>query len=118
MSATTTATGRKLSENMDIAGKGILITGGTTGIGRATALLLAEHGARVFAFGRHQDELNDAMSDLRKVSEEVFGITADVTKSEDIERVFTQAERELKTIDILVNNAALAADDVTSTSYD
>jgi len=118
MSATTTAAGRKASENVDIAGKGILITGGTTGIGRATALLLAEHGARVFTFGRHQDELNDAMNDLRKVGGEVFGITADVTKREDVERIFSEAERGLKTIDILVNNAALAADDVADTSFE
>src|SRR4051812_42572669 len=118
MSATTTAAGRKLSESTDIAGKGILITGGTTGIGRATALLLAERGARVFIFGRHQDELNDAMNDLRQVGDEVFGITADVTKREDIERIFSEAERELKTIDIVVNNAALAADGAADTSYE
>src|SRR3954468_9455397 len=118
MSATTTAAGRKASENVDIARKGILITGGTTGIGRATALLLAGQGARVFTFGRHQEELNDAMNDLRSVGGEVFGITADVTKREDVERIFSEAERELKTIDILVNNAALAADDVTDTSFE
>jgi len=118
MDATNTLVGRKASENVDIAGKGILITGGTTGIGRATALLLAEHGARVFTFGRHQDELNDAMNDLRKVGGEVFGITADVTKREDVERIFSEAERGLKTIDILVNNAALAADDVADTSFE
>lgn len=118
MGATKTATARKLTENVDIAGRGILITGGTTGIGRATALLLAEHGARVFIFGRHQEELNDAMNDLRQAGDQVFGITADVTKREDIERILTEAKEELKTIDILVNNAALAADAVLDTSYE
>src|ERR1051325_4554600 len=112
MAATKTASRGNASETQEIAGKGILITGGTTGVGRATALLLAEQGAKVFIFGRHQDELNDAMTDLRQVGDEVFGITADVTKREDIERVFSEAESELKTIDILVNNAALAADAV------
>jgi len=118
MAATQSATARKANDNVEIAGKGILITGGTTGIGRATALLLAEQGAKVFIFGRHQDELNDAMNDLRQAGDEVFGITADVTKREDIERIFNEAEKELKTLDILVNNAALAADAVADTSYE
>src|SRR3954447_25498801 len=95
-------------ETEDVAGKGILITGGTTGIGRAAALLLASRGARVLVFGRHQDELNDAMNDLQEVSDEVYGLTADTTKQEDIRRVFAEAERALEHIDVLVNNAALA----------
>src|SRR3954465_2199490 len=118
MAATQSATARKANDNVEIAGKGILITGGTTGIVRATALLLAEKGTEVFIFGRHQDELNDAMNDLRKVGGQVFGITADVSKREDIERIFNEAEKELKRLDILVNNAALAADAVADTSYE
>src|SRR3954470_17365930 len=118
MAATQSATARKANDDVEIAGKGILITGGTTGIGRATALLLAEQGAKVFIFGRHQDELNDAMNDLRQAGDEVFGITADVTKREDIELIFNEAEKELKTLDILVNNAALAADAVADTAYE
>jgi NADP-dependent 3-hydroxy acid dehydrogenase YdfG len=104
-------------ECQDVAGKGIVVTGGTTGIGRAAALLLASHGARILVFGRHQAELNDALQDLQKVSDDVHGLTADVTNPEDIERVFTEAERKLDSIDVLVNNAALAADSVVEGDY-
>jgi NADP-dependent 3-hydroxy acid dehydrogenase YdfG len=100
-----------------VAGKGILITGGTTGIGRAAALLLAAQGARVFIFGRHEPELNDALADLHQVSEDVSGITADVSKQEDINRVFSEAGKQLETIDILINNAALAADSVVDGTF-
>ena len=105
-------------ETEEVAGKGILITGGTTGIGRATALLLASRGARVFIFGRHQEELDDAMNDLRELSDEVHGLTADVTKADDIGRVFAEAERQMERVDVLINNAALAADSVVEGGYD
>jgi NADP-dependent 3-hydroxy acid dehydrogenase YdfG len=45
----------------DLTGKRILVTGGTTGIGRATLLLLAQSGARVLTFGRHRDALDEAL---------------------------------------------------------
>jgi len=105
-------------ETEDIAGKSVVITGGTTGIGRAAALLLASQGARVLVFGRHQNELNDAMNDLRAVSDDAYGITADVTNPENVERVFAEAEQQFGDLDVFINNAALAADDVASTSYD
>src|SRR4051812_19779802 len=100
-----------------IRGKGILVTGGTTGIGRAIALLLASAGARVLTFGRHQDELDDAMADLREVSQEVHGLIADVTASEDIRRVFAEADRTLGRLDVLINNAALGAESIVDGSY-
>ncbi|WP_197490695.1 SDR family oxidoreductase [Planctomyces sp. SH-PL62] len=92
-----------------VAGKAVVVTGGTTGIGRAIALLLAARGARVLVFGRHEPELADAMADLRKAGGEVHGLTADVTKREDVARVFAEADRVLGGLDVLVNNAALGA---------
>jgi NADP-dependent 3-hydroxy acid dehydrogenase YdfG len=102
---------------VEVRGKGIIVTGGTTGIGRATALLLASARARVLVFGRHEDELNDALKDLRAVSDEVYGISADVSDSADVQRVFLEADRRLGRIDVLINNAALGAGSIVEGQY-
>jgi NADP-dependent 3-hydroxy acid dehydrogenase YdfG len=109
---------QRRNEESSIAGKGILITGGTTGIGRATALLLAREGAKVFTFGRHEKELNDAMRDFKTNGYQVHGTTADAAKIEDVRRVFGEAEEKLGSIDILINNAALAAEGVADMKWE
>lgn len=100
-----------------VADKSILITGGTTGIGRATALLLASQGARVMIFGRHQDDLDEAMKDIRQTGGEVLGLTADVSDPEDIQRVFRQFDQQMDRLDILINNAALGYGSVMEGGY-
>lgn len=100
-----------------VADKSILITGGTTGIGRATALLLASQGARVMIFGRHQNDLDEAMKGIRAAGGEVLGLTADVSDPEDIQRVFRQFDKQMDKLDILVNNAALGYGSVMEGGY-
>lgn len=99
-----------------VSGKNILITGGTTGLGRAMALLLVSRGANVFIFGRHQKELDDALADIRSVGGGwIGGTTADAAKPEDLKRVFGEVDKQFDTLDVLINNAALAASSVTDT---
>ena len=98
-----------------LQGKAVIVTGGTTGIGRATAELLASEGAKVLIFGRHEKELNEALADMPEG--QVFGLTADTTKPEDIERVFALADSKLGGVDILVSNAAEAAQSILDTEY-
>jgi NADP-dependent 3-hydroxy acid dehydrogenase YdfG len=98
-------------ENVSVKGSAVVITGGTTGIGRATAILLASEGARLLIFGRGKSELNDTLRDINKVGNAV-GLTADASKKEDVIKVFEMADRELGGLDILIDNAALAADTV------
>jgi len=96
--------------------KATLITGGTTGIGRATAILLAAQGARVFVFGRDKQALDDSLREIKKHAKDqsqVFGITADQSKAEDVRRIFKELDSNLGNIDILVNNAAESAESVT-----
>ncbi len=98
-----------------LQGKAVIVTGGTTGIGRATAELLASEGAKVLIFGRHEKELNEALADMPEG--QVFGLTADTTKPADIERVFATADSKLGGVDILVSNAAEAAQSILDTEY-
>jgi 3-hydroxy acid dehydrogenase / malonic semialdehyde reductase len=97
------------AEHTSLLGKRILLTGGTTGIGRATVNLLAQEGARVLTFGRHEPELQDAMASFADSGGEVIGLTADVATREGLTQVFKAVDERLGGIDILVCNAALGA---------
>lgn len=100
-----------------VTNKSVLITGGTTGIGRATAILLASQGARVMIFGRHDQELNDALRDIQQAGGEAIGLTADTASPEDIQRVFAEVDRQLEGLDVLINNAALGYKSIMEGEY-
>lgn len=82
--------------------KSVLISGGTTGIGRATAALLAAHGANVFIFGRHDPDLRSTLDELADTAGKVRGITADHSSPADVRRVFETVDREFGALDILI----------------
>jgi NADP-dependent 3-hydroxy acid dehydrogenase YdfG len=90
-----------------LADKRILVTGGTTGIGRATVKMLAEAGARVLTFGRHQQELDDSLANA--VGGQVSGFTADSSTREGVGKIFDEVDGRLGGIDMLVCCAALGA---------
>jgi NADP-dependent 3-hydroxy acid dehydrogenase YdfG len=107
------------AEPQPVEGKACLVTGGTTGLGRAIAMLLVARGARVLIFGRHEKELNDALSDIKRVGGgQIFGMVADASKREEAELIFREVDGKLGGLDILVSNAGLAASSVTDTDYD
>jgi NADP-dependent 3-hydroxy acid dehydrogenase YdfG len=103
-----------------LKGKGVVVSGGTTGIGRATAVALANQGADVLIFGRTKEHLEDALEDLRTVSNGsgVHGLTADQSKPEDVQRVFEEAMERLGGVDILINNAAVPGESLEDSSED
>lgn len=87
----------------------MLITGGTTGIGRATAILLAKWGANIFIFGRHQKDLDSALDNIKKESgHQGYGMLADVTDLDSLELVFENFDSTLGRFDALINNAGMA----------
>jgi len=90
--------------------KSILITGGTTGIGRATAILLAAQGANVIIVGQDAQHLSDTLNDLQAAapSGQVHAVLADLAKEEGISQVFAEVDQHFGKLDILINNAALA----------
>lgn len=107
------ANGDGNGEAFSVAGKAVLVTGGTMGIGLATARLLAKNGAKVFVFGRHEKELNEA---LAQIGANAQGITADASKPDDLRRVFGQVDQKLGGLDVLINNAAISGDSVAESS--
>lgn len=96
-----------------LQGKRVLVTGGTTGIGRATAALLGSYGARIFIFGRHEAELRVALEHIRSSGAQAEGLAADTAKAEDVARVFAKVDETLGGLDILVANAGIAGEGVT-----
>jgi NAD(P)-dependent dehydrogenase (short-subunit alcohol dehydrogenase family) len=98
-------------------GRKAVITGGTTGIGRAIAVLLASEGARVFVCGRTPEHLDDALARIREVGDG-DGINVDLARREDVARFFKAAEDFLGGLDIAVINAAVPAEALTETGED
>ncbi|PDO87720.1 SDR family NAD(P)-dependent oxidoreductase [Kosakonia sacchari] len=83
-------------------GKIALVTGGTRGIGLATAQELAEQGARVFITGRRQAELDAA---VERIGSSATGIRADASVMADLDAVFAQIAKSTGRLDILFANA-------------
>ena len=101
-----------------VKGKSVLITGGTTGIGRATAILLAQQGANVMFFGTDEPHLKEALSDVqRAASGAVYGFIADIGTEMGLQQVFSEVDSKFERLDVLINNAALPYGSVTEGSY-
>ena len=94
-----------MADHTRLSGKRILVTGGTTGIGRETIRLLTQQGARVLTFGRDPAALAVALD----YAQGAQGLTADAATREGIEAVFRAVDERLGGIDILVACAALGA---------
>lgn len=85
---------------MDIAGQKVLVTGGSAGIGKATAAALVAAGCKVVINGRNEESLKAAAAELGCV-----GIAGDVGEEADAKRIVSETVEQLGGIDVLVNNA-------------
>jgi 3-oxoacyl-[acyl-carrier protein] reductase len=90
-----------------LAGKRVLISGGSSGIGQATAQRFLEEGARVFLCGLDPDEVDAAVAGLAEFGM-ASGIPADVSREDDVTRLVSAAGEALGGIDVLINNAGTA----------
>src|SRR6202142_2450385 len=93
-----------MSENRKLQGKVAVITGGTTGIGLATATLFAKEGAYVFITGRRQKELDEA---VKTIGRNVSGVQGDVAKLADLDRLYKTVADVKGRIDIVFANAGV-----------
>ncbi len=107
------------SATAGVNGLSIVVTGGTTGIGRATAILLASQGANVFINGADQQHLDDTLKDVAglELSGSINGIVADLSAEEGINQLFSEADAALGGLDVFINNAALAYQGVSDGNY-
>jgi NAD(P)-dependent dehydrogenase (short-subunit alcohol dehydrogenase family) len=99
--------------------KVVVLTGGTSGIGLATATRFAAEGASVFITGRRQQELDAA---TRKIGGRVTGVRADMSKLADIDRLYDAVQQKHSHIDVLFTNAGggsmLPLGSITEEHYD
>lgn len=90
-----------------IEGKVVVITGGSSGLGEATARLLAEKGAKVFLGARREGNLKKIAEDIHESGGEADYRSVDVTSREQVEGFADAAVERFGRIDVLVNNAGL-----------
>ena len=91
----------------DMQGKVALITGGTTGIGRDTAVLFARHGAKVVITGRREAEGNETIALVKAAGGEGLFVRSDVSKSADVETAVHKTVEKFGRLDLAFNNAGI-----------
>jgi NAD(P)-dependent dehydrogenase (short-subunit alcohol dehydrogenase family) len=94
-----------MPEMPNLNGKIALVTGGTSGIGLATAIAMVEAGAYVYVMGRREEELAAAS---RKIGQNVVGVQGDVASGGDLDRLYAQIKSEKGRLDVLFANAGTA----------
>jgi len=87
-----------------------LVTGASQGIGRATALALAQAGARVAAAARNAGKLAEVVAAIAAAGGEAIAVSMDVADAEQVKAGFRQTSEKFGKLDILVNNAAITRD--------
>jgi short-subunit dehydrogenase len=88
--------------------KVVLITGGTSGIGKAMAFEFGKKGSKVFVTGRNVSELEKAISELKANSVDASGMPADVSVEDDNRRMAEKVINDFGRIDVLINNAGIS----------
>lgn len=88
--------------------KVVVITGGSSGIGKALALEFGRHGSKIVITGRNAADLELAVKEIQAAGVDVLGLTADVSREEDNKRMAEQAIQHFGTIDVLINNAGIS----------
>jgi dehydrogenase/reductase SDR family member 4 len=91
---------------LSLSGKIALVTGGTRGIGKASAIGFAKAGADVVVVSRKLTDLEEVAAEIKNLGHKCLPISAHLGRLEDIKNVVTAVKKEFGRIDILVNNAA------------
>src|SRR5260370_18284871 len=95
---------------LSFAGKVVLITGGTSGIGRATAIAFAERGATVVSGGRSQTEGTESVALVERAGGNGIFVRTDVTREEEIAALVARTVEHFGRLDFAFNNAGVAGE--------
>ena len=101
-----------------VGGKVVVITGGSSGIGHATALMMARAGARVAIVARDEVKLADTVREIQEEGGEVRSFSADLTELDACDAVIEKIIDEMGDIEVLVNNAGRSIRRAIAASYD
>jgi 3-oxoacyl-[acyl-carrier protein] reductase len=97
---------------MNLKDKVVLISGSSSGIGRTTAIRFAQEGAKIVVnYKVNEQGGKETLAEVEKISEGML-VQADISKPEDIKKMFEVVEKKFGTIHILINNAAIPNDKV------
>src|ERR1700689_3259906 len=100
-----------LSMNLELGGKNVLVTGGSSGMGLAGAKRFLEEGARVAIIGRDRAKLGSALAELRAVAKDrVTAEAGDVSNPAEVARLHESVMSGLGGVDILFNNAGTGSE--------
>lgn len=94
---------------IDLKNKNALVTGAGKGIGKAVAIALAKEGVNVILVARTQSDLDQVAKEVNSFGVKSLALTADVSDINSVNNAVEKALAEFKTIDILINNAGIAA---------
>jgi NAD(P)-dependent dehydrogenase (short-subunit alcohol dehydrogenase family) len=101
-----------------VGGKVVVVTGGSSGIGHATALMMARAGARVAVVARDEAKLADTLREIEEEGGEARSFSADLSDMDACDAVIDRISDEMGEIDILINNAGRSIRRAIAASYD
>jgi NAD(P)-dependent dehydrogenase (short-subunit alcohol dehydrogenase family) len=109
--------------NESMKGKVAIITGGTTGIGLATAALYLQHGMKVAIAGRRKAEGDKAITQLQQISQDIIFIQTDVSVNKQVQQLVEKTVLAFGRLDVIFNNAGVegqfaAIDDTPESNFD
>ncbi|MEO7715317.1 MAG: SDR family oxidoreductase [Capsulimonas sp.] len=96
-------------ESSNIAGKVVIITGASSGIGEVTARLLAQHGAIVVLGARRKGRIDAVVQEILETGGKAAGFAVDITKRAEVDMFIERALERFGRIDVMVNNAGIMA---------
>ena len=96
-----------LSEKLSLEGKGVVITGGGTGLGREMTIAMAQAGADIVIAARRTGPIEEVADEVRALGRKAVAISADVTDTDQVSNLMESAISELGKVDVLLNNAGI-----------